>query len=235
MQANRAYRAAFALPRRLEGARHCTRLILAVLMFCGLSSGGLRAAVVAWGDNGAGETNVPPDLGDVVSVAKGGAFCLALRRDGTVVGWGDNSQGQTNVPAGLTNAVAIAAGREHALAILSDGNLVAWGDDVFGECDVPAGLSNVCALAAGDGHSLALRSDGTVVAWGDNSFGQTNIPAGLTNVSAIAVGPGGNFCLALIAEGAPFITAQPVSRTVYSGYPVQFRAAATGAWPPTYQ
>jgi alpha-tubulin suppressor-like RCC1 family protein len=65
--------------------------------------------VVAWGDNSAGQTNVPAGLSNVVAVAAGGFHSLALKNDGSVVAWGDNTAGQTSVPVGLTNVVAISA------------------------------------------------------------------------------------------------------------------------------
>ena len=83
----------------------------------------LRAdgTVVVWGDNGFGQTNVPPGLSNVVAIAAGFYHCLALRNDGSVVAWGWNNNGQTNVPAGLSNVVAIAAGGYQSLALLGAG------------------------------------------------------------------------------------------------------------------
>src|SRR5437667_10427296 len=67
--------------------------------------------VVAWGGpNSYGEITVPAGLSDVVNVAAGLSFNLALKGDGTVVAWGENTDGQTNVTGGLSNVVAIAGG-----------------------------------------------------------------------------------------------------------------------------
>ena len=73
--------------------------------------------VVAWGDDGDGQANVPFGLNNVVAVAAGGFNSLALKNDGSVVTWGDNSAGQSSVPVGLSNVVAIAAGYLHSLAL----------------------------------------------------------------------------------------------------------------------
>ena len=74
--------------------------------------------VVAWGDDSAGQIDVPAAaLSNVVAIAAGGFHSLALKSDGSVVSWGDNSAGQTAVPTGLTNFVAIAAGDLHSLAL----------------------------------------------------------------------------------------------------------------------
>lgn len=138
--------------------------------------------IMAWGDNSAGQTNLPSGLSNVVAISEGSVgSCLALRNDGTVVGWGNNYNGQAAIPAGLGNVIAIAAGLFHSLALKDDGTVVGWG-----RISVPPGLSNIVAISAGDDYSLFLRNDGTVMSWGDNSFGQTNVPDGLSNVVAIA-------------------------------------------------
>ena len=66
--------------------------------------------LVAWGNNGNGQTNIPVELTNVVGIAAGNYYSLALKADGTVVGWGDNYYGQTDIPAGLSKIVSIAAG-----------------------------------------------------------------------------------------------------------------------------
>lgn len=182
-----------------------------------------QTMVVAWGDDSAGQCDVPAGLTNAIDVAGGYNFSLALKADGTVVAWGDNTYGETNVPAGLTNVTSIAAGGAHVLALLQNGTVVAWGSDADGQTNVPAGLTNVTAIAAGDACSLALRSDGSVVAWGYNYYGQTNVPATLGPVSQIAAGVVQSVALltnstvgmwaAFDFSGAPYywsITNQPV-------------------------
>ena len=156
----------------------------------------LRGGVVAWGDNSLGQTNAPASLTNVVAVAAGRNFCLALNRDGSVAAWGDNSLGQTNVPASLTNAVELGAGVTGSLAVRTSGTIAVWG---FVSAP-PADLTNGVTVGAGYSHYLALRTSGTLNVWGDNSFGQTNIPAGLSNIVAIAAGA--YHSLALKADGS---------------------------------
>lgn len=57
--------------------------------------------VVVWGDNSAGQLNVPENLKGVVAVAAGLTYNLTLKSDRTVVAWGANNNGQTNVPTDL--------------------------------------------------------------------------------------------------------------------------------------
>src|SRR2546426_926070 len=79
------------------------------------------SAVIAWGDNRYGQTNVPPDLTNIVDVAAGALHSMALKVDGTLVTWGDNSWGQRDAPGGLMNVVGIAAGLSGSAALRDDG------------------------------------------------------------------------------------------------------------------
>ncbi len=141
--------------------------------------------VLAWGVDSFGQTNVPPNLTNVIAIAGGWHHSAAVKADGTVVAWGDNNAGQTNVPSNLTNAVAISSrSGDHIMALRADGRVVVWGDNSHGQTNVPAGLSNVVAIAAGGYQCLVLRADGTAVAWGY----VPTVPAGLSNIVAIAAG-----------------------------------------------
>ena len=125
-----------------------------------------------------------PGLSNVITIAGGGAYSLALRGDGTIYAWGNTTI--SNFASSLSGIVAVAAGDSHAVAVRSNGTVVAWGSNSSGQTNVPAGLSNIVAVTAGSQHCAALRADGTVVAWGGNSReGQANIPPGLIDVSAI--------------------------------------------------
>ncbi len=137
-------------------------------------------------------------LSNVVAVAGGTGFSMALRGDGTVSVWGSGTA--TNLPGGLTDIVGIAAGSSHALALHANGTVTAWGLNTSGQTNVPPGLSNVIAVTAGAAHSAALRSDGTVAVWGVSGREvETNIPPGLFNVTAIDAG--GSQTIALRSDG----------------------------------
>jgi alpha-tubulin suppressor-like RCC1 family protein len=165
-------------------------------------------SVAAWGRNDAGQTNVPPNLTNVVMISAGrntagvgvsASHNLALLANGTVVAWGNNSFGQTNVPANATNIVAVAAGGVHSLALRIDGTVIAWGNNNYGQTNVPVTLTNVVAIAASALDSYALRSDGRVVAWGNNAYNQLVVPSNLVHAAIIA---GGNLqALASTTDG----------------------------------
>jgi len=87
-----------------------------------------RADGIAYGNG----VSVPANVSNVVSVACGDRYGLALLADGTVAAWGNNEWGQTEVPSGLTNVIAITTGYEvgygcYSMALREDGTLVAWG------------------------------------------------------------------------------------------------------------
>ncbi|MES2920960.1 MAG: immunoglobulin domain-containing protein [Verrucomicrobiota bacterium] len=147
--------------------------------------------VVAWGNNGNGQTTVPVAAqSGVTAIAAGIVHTVALKNDGSVLAWGNNGNGQTTVPVAAQSGVtAIAAKAHHTVALKSDGSVVAWGSNGNGQTTVPAGLSGVTAIATGEGHTVALKNDGSVVAWGYNGNGQTNVPvAAQSGVTAIAAG-----------------------------------------------
>lgn len=161
--------------------------------------------VVAWGDNGAGQCDVPADLAEVIAVSAGGTHSLALKADGTVVAWGDNTKNQATVPEGLCDVIAISAGTDHSLALKSDGTVVAWGDATVNRCNVPAAIQgNVRAIEAGDAFSIALTNEGTVYAFGYNYHGQCNVPPELQDIetaNVIAISAGWYHGAALRADG----------------------------------
>lgn len=173
--------------------------------FVAISGGGYHnlalrrdGSVVAWGENGSGQTDVPAGLDDVMAIAAGGDHSLALRQDGSLVAWGDNSSGQTTVPSG-NDFMAIAAGGWHSLAVQADGTIESWGMNNYNQLDVPAGYDDFVAVAAGNFHSLALRANGSIIGWGWDYNGQATPPAGN---DFVAIAAGANHSLALHADGS---------------------------------
>jgi len=138
---------------------------------------------------------------NVLMVAGGSGYSLALKSDSTVWAWGRNVYGVVGNGSLPNNAIvrtpskvnnlaevtAIAAGNTHALALNEKGIVWAWGDNLYGQLGrynnmgrerpnpTPqrvVSLLDVTAIAGGLHHSLALREDGTVWAWGNNRYGQ---------------------------------------------------------------
>ncbi len=194
-------------PRR---SRTATLALVGLLVLSpALPAAAVGGSLTAWGGDEFGELQVG-SANDVVQIAVGPNYNMALHADGTVTASGgnifrpqddvENESAQATVPPGLTNVVQVVAGGAHTVALRADGTVVAWGRDTQGESSVPAGLSNVVQLAAGGSHTLALRDDGTVVAWGRSEEGATDVPADLGEVVQLAAGDGHS--LALLSDGS---------------------------------
>jgi alpha-tubulin suppressor-like RCC1 family protein len=160
--------------------------------------------VAAWGQNHYGQAQVPEAMTNVIAVAAGYGYNVALKTDSTVMAWGYNKWGQSDVPAGLTNVVAIDADG-YSAALRADGTVVVWGGVDYYTTNVPPMAVDVVAIACGGGNTLALRADGIVIAWGISYSPQMHpstrlsVPSGLSNVVAIA---GGDYhALALRSDG----------------------------------
>lgn len=120
--------------------------------------------VAAWGNNSSGQALPPPSLSNVVALAGGSTFSLALKGDGGIAAWGSGAG--TNVPVGLSNVVAIAAGETFGLAMRADGTLATWGTSAG--TNIPATTTNILAITGSSSHGLALRREGLVIEWGTN-------------------------------------------------------------------
>src|SRR5690349_8544524 len=103
------------------------KVIFAALICCSFALPCSAGRVFSWGSNINGETNVPPGLTNVLSLAGGSYHYLALRGVGTVVAWGLNTYGQTNVPADVVNPSEISAGMDDSLVLNADGSIRMWG------------------------------------------------------------------------------------------------------------
>ncbi|HTU79552.1 MAG TPA: IPT/TIG domain-containing protein [Solirubrobacteraceae bacterium] len=146
-------------------------------------------------------------LREVVEVAAGADFSLALLKDGTVMAWGDNSEGALG--DGTTTGPEKCAG------------------EGCGRVPVPvSGLSEVKAIAAGSFDALALLDNGTMMAWGSNERGQ--LGDGTNTTSSVpqpvcAIGEKSSPCSGRLGE----------VKSISAGYLISYALLATGevaAW-----
>lgn len=161
--------------------------------------------VWAWGLNAEGQlgdgsrqTRLLPvrvrGLSNVVAIAAGTRFSVAVKDDGTIWTWGQNNASQLGattpssraVPGrveiggnALSNIAKVAAGDAFVLALTHDGRVISWGENGDGQLghtgNAPAPMQNaggMVAVAAGFAHSLTLNGSGQVFVCGNNFYGQ---------------------------------------------------------------
>lgn len=131
----------------------------------------------------------PSELSDVISIASGGDFALAVTSRGAVFSWGADHFGVADAPADLLDVRSVAAGQVHSLALKNDGTVVTWGLDADKQLAVPEGLCGVIAVKAGGMTSAAILGDGSAVYWGNLAGGEPrHISAPGLSVVDLAVG-----------------------------------------------
>ena len=137
--------------------------------------------IIVWGELRTGEGTKPSSLlpiefspdgplarENVVAVATGGTFDLALTAGGEIYGWGSNSSSQ--------------------LGRYSNNTFYYPDPILIGKGEIGSGV--VTAIAAGSNHALALTEHGQVYAWGSNQYGSLGIgneTPGFRSTSPVAV------------------------------------------------
>jgi alpha-tubulin suppressor-like RCC1 family protein len=132
---------------------------------------------------------------NIVSIAGGKSFTLALSKDGVVYGWGRNHKGQLGTGLGLAvdmyamqvvpepietlalstrHIVSISAGHSHAAAISSQGELFYWGMALHMEPVLVEELlhTRIVAVSCGHDYTLALDEHGNLYSFG---LGKTGV------------------------------------------------------------
>ena len=128
--------------------------------------------VRCWGDNAAGQRNVPIHFAQSVS-ANLDHNCT-LRADGQLLCWGDNTHAGSTPVIGVMRAFDV--GQLNGCAVAGSGALGCWGWNSNGQSTPPAGTFR--SVATGLNHSCGIRDDATIACWGYNAEGQATAPAG---------------------------------------------------------
>ena len=83
-------------------------------------------------------TCIPSEATNIIDMATGHYFAMALTASGEVIAWGDNDSGQCSPPADLDEVVMIHANQDTAFAVHPDGSVTGWGNGAG--ADVPSDL-----------------------------------------------------------------------------------------------
>jgi hypothetical protein len=100
----------------------------------------------------AGQTNVPPDLDDVIAFSASDTHNLVLRSNGTIVAWGDNASDECDVPGWLTNIISVAAGSGPQCGAPERRDYSRLGERGTGTVGFPHEETNLVAISAGRNH-----------------------------------------------------------------------------------
>ena len=133
-------------------------------------------------------------LTNIVDIAAGHQFSMALDSSGRVYAWGNNKNGQIGngstytffttpqLVSSISDINKISAGYYHALAQSANGTVYGWGNSGNGalgkieetKCYSPIqiDIGDVEKIFAGMDSSFFIKDDGTVYACGNNSYGQ---------------------------------------------------------------
>jgi alpha-tubulin suppressor-like RCC1 family protein len=174
----------------------------------GEDRGGVSGTGGTGGTSGVGGTSgsgISSSLsGNIVKIAAGANYSLALKNDGTLWGTGWNDYGELGTgdhtrrntwEEVLSDVAAVAAGSSYSLAIRNDGTLWVTGKNDYGQLGTgdwdnrntwEQSLLDVTAVAAGNLHSLAVKNDGTLWVTGMNN----SDPPGDNDSSASQLGTG---------------------------------------------
>lgn len=153
-----------------------------------------RYAFVSTDESAQASKTIPDSLQNgsvnVVQVASGERFTVALDDRGLISVWGQNKSVffNSSKPNNMNHIVQVAAGSRFIVALREDGTVTAWGtgtygiksqltsvtsDDNGGTVDLTnPNEAHVVTISAGHFNAAALRANGTIVVWGYNNSGQ---------------------------------------------------------------
>ncbi len=144
-----------------------------------------NGTLLAWGSNTKGqlgnnstttskfaiEVDTTGITDEIVAIAAGGEFSLALTSTGKVYAWGSNAKGQLGNGTTTTSKVPVQVKQRSGAA------------DSYTYTE----LGNIDQIAAGGSHALAIDGAGKIWAWGYNGFGQLGDGTKTSSMGAVPV------------------------------------------------
>ncbi len=135
----------------------------------------------------------PPALTNVISIAAGRDFGMAITGDGIPHMW--LYRNELRFPFWVTGVIGSSAGSYAGLILRDTGDVYLRNEHSWALPDKGANTQDIVAISGGATHYLALTTRGTVRAWRDDSFHPGDIPADLERVVAVAAGEGHSLAL----------------------------------------
>ncbi|KAK0157859.1 hypothetical protein PV328_011549 [Microctonus aethiopoides] len=139
-----------------------------------------------------------PGIENIIDIACGQYFTIALAGNGDIFTWGNNKYGQLGVdsneiPSSILpiklemnfgEVKMISAGWTHANVLNNEGIIFAWGRNTYGQLGnglndiyqqwqpkIVQTISNIRQLSVGSEHNIALDDEGRIYSWGWNEHG----------------------------------------------------------------
>ncbi len=155
------------------------------------------------------------ELKDIIYIAAGTNFSVAVNKQGEVWTWGQNDYGQlgdgsktakytpVRVKANLSGIIKVACGYRHTVALKSDGSVYTWGDNTNGQLGdntnvqrlIPvkmletadSNISDALSISATNYTTNILKANGTVLSVGLGTSGQLGDGTKTTKKLPVAV------------------------------------------------
>ena len=162
-----------------------------------------------------GCVSAPENAENVIELAAGQSFNIALKKDGSIDAWGRDDNGQLGSIARIPNVKNLAAKDAFGLAVTKDGSVLGFGTDMVGVgtattglLDIPPHVKDIRKVVIGaqsrslpsSWFALALDQTGTVSVWGEGSR-KIKLPDSNSHIVAIAAADWGH-AVALTDSGS---------------------------------
>jgi hypothetical protein len=114
---------------------------------------------------------IPADLRNVVDIASGTDFGLALNSDGSCISWATNNHftdpyGFLFIPLSAKEVIDIDFNRTNCFALKRDGSIVSWGENYETSGYKTNPITGLKQISSRFVSGLGLRADGSTVTWG---------------------------------------------------------------------
>ena len=123
--------------------------------------------VYIWGNNWAGQCDIPEDLPPIAEFGIGYSHVVALDVNGKLHGWGKSEYGALNFSEDLPIMVSVKVKNYKTVALSATGKIFSWGEANHGSQPyMPRNTGTITQIAASAYRNAALNSEGEFFSWG---------------------------------------------------------------------